>query len=161
MSGEKVDKMTSDKPDDLTRIAHQILKLRWMFSTLRHKRRMGDPYDLSDSEFQILDILANQGPCGVGQLRKALAVDPAQMSRIIKSLESKDPGRLVESKLDPTDKRRINVSLTSRGRRAHREYLRLRLAATTGLLKDLSAAQRKEFSRVLDRFESIMSAQLG
>jgi len=160
ISGRKASETSFGAPEDLTRIAEQILKLRWMFNAMRQRRRMGDPYDLSDSEFQILDILTRRGSRGVGQLRKMLGVRPAQMSRLIKSLESKGSGGLVESKLDPTDKRRIDVSIAGQGRRAHREYLRLRLAATTELLKDLTEADRQEFARVLDRFESIMSARV-
>jgi len=144
-------------PTSLDRLADQMTDLQILFWMMRHKRRIADPHDLTEPEFMVLDMLTRQERSTVGQLQKALDVQPAQMSRIIRSLENKGAKRLVECQLNDSDKRRIDVVITEAGRSAQRDYRTLRRQANLDILADLAPADIKDVSRLLDRFAQIMS----
>jgi DNA-binding MarR family transcriptional regulator len=147
--------------NDLDHIASQMFKLQFSFWALRHKNRVDDPHDLTEPEFVALDTLIKEGTCTVGQLQKVLDVQPAQMSRIIRSLESKGAAPLVQCQLNPKDKRRIDVTITRLGQRAHQEYRSRRLQANKDLMKDLRDDEKAEVAKLLRRFDEIMSARLS
>lgn len=161
--------MSSDSPsenngvgpqDDLDSIAEWMFRLHFLFWALRHKNRVDDPHDLTEPEFVVLETLVNQGTSTVGALQKILDVQPAQMSRIIRSLEAKSSKPLVQCQLNPKDKRRIDVSISRLGTKAHQEYRSRRLQANRNLLADLSPEEQAELARLLETFDRIMSTQL-
>lgn len=150
-----------DALPDLERIAEHMFRLNFMFWTLRHKNRVEEPHELTEAEFAALDTLVHKGVCTVGSLQKALGVQPAQMSRIVRSLEGKSPETLVQCKLNPKDKRRIDVTVTPAGKQVHDEYTRRRVRANMELLADLSKEEQAEVVRLLGRFEKIMFARMS
>ena len=83
-------------------------------TALRGRRRSGD---LKEVEFLTLAILQERGTMIVGDIQRMLGVLPAQMSRIIRSLEARDRP-LIGCRINPEDKRKINVNLTPSGRRS-------------------------------------------
>src|SRR5215472_13857069 len=84
----------------------------------RARRRSGD---LKEIEFLTLSILHHHGTLIVGDIQRMLGVLPAQMSRIIRSLETRDRP-LISCRINPHDKRKIDVALTPEGRAAHHAY---------------------------------------
>ena len=56
-------------------------------STLRGRRRAGD---LKEVEFLTLSLLQENGILIVGDIQRMLGVLPAQMSRVIRSLENRE-----------------------------------------------------------------------
>jgi len=106
--------------------------------------------ELSETEFLALDILAKAPrPCTVGQIQRELGVLPAQMSRVIRSLENKGPKPLVECKINAEDKRKIDVELSPAGRETHRAYREIKLGTIQKMLATLNAHDRSEFMRIL------------
>ena len=71
------------------------------------------------------------------------------MSRVIRSLENKDGASLISCQINPRDRRRIDVSLTPAGLKAHTAFRKARLEFTMELLSDLSVEDREEFMRLL------------
>src|SRR5205085_10655728 len=69
----------------------------------RHRRRSGD---LKDVEFLTLSILSHRDMLIVGDIQRMLGVLPAQMSRIIRSLETREQP-LISCRINPQDKRKI------------------------------------------------------
>jgi DNA-binding MarR family transcriptional regulator len=106
--------------------------------------------DLSETEFLALDMLAKAGRSyTVGEIQRQVGVLPAQMSRIIRSLERKGAKPLVQCRINPTDKRKIDVELTAAGREAHRLYREVKLGAIQKSLEVLAERDREEFMRLL------------
>ncbi len=124
----------------------ELTKLSWISGASDGAK---DEYDLSESEFLTLDLLTKREPMNVGELQRSIGVLPAQMSRIIRSLEGKAERPLVECRLNPNDKRKIDVSLTDTGRQAHHAYQSDKLALTIDVLGDLAESDRSEFMRIL------------
>src|SRR5215218_4696000 len=89
----------------------------------RGRRRSGD---LKEVEFLTLSILRHHEPLIVGDIQRLLGVLPAQMSRIIRSLESRERP-LIACRINPHDKRKIDVALTPDGVAAFKEYQNARV----------------------------------
>ncbi|MFQ6048047.1 MAG: MarR family winged helix-turn-helix transcriptional regulator [Phycisphaerae bacterium] len=124
----------------------ELNKLSWVARPRGGGRRGSD---LSESEFLALDLLVRHQPMSVGQLQRAIGVLPAQMSRVIRSLESKADKPLIRCSINPRDRRRIDVVLTEAGQKAHQSYRAVRLARAVEVLAELSESDRREFMRIL------------
>ena len=96
----------------------------------RGRRRHGD---LKEVEFLTLSILHQHETLIVGDIQRQLGVLPAQMSRIIRSLEDRDQP-LIACRINPQDKRKIDVALTPAGARAFEEHQAGRIRAVAALL---------------------------
>src|SRR5262249_23099195 len=104
----------------LDELAHQMLDLvtRFCLAVPRGRRRAGD---LKEIEYLTLSLLHEQDTLIVGDIQRRLGVLPAQMSRIIRSLEARDKP-LIACRINSQDKRKIDVMLTVEGRSAFRDY---------------------------------------
>jgi MarR family transcriptional regulator, 2-MHQ and catechol-resistance regulon repressor len=160
LSPNRARNLSSDERERLEQIAREMFSMHFLFWALRHRNRVDDPYDLTEPEFVVLDTLAERGVCTVGELQQVLDVRPAQMSRIIRALESKLDKSLICCAINTQDKRRINVTITDLGRKAHEEYRRRRLQINMELLTGLSEEEQTEIIRLLNRFRHIMSERL-
>lgn len=129
----------------------ELLKRTWIES--QHEKFKGG-YDLSESEFLALDALEGADePLTVGELRGYVGVLPAQMSRIIKALEQRYDEKLVVCSINPNDKRKIDVAITSKGRRAVNAYRDAKIRATFEAIRSLSDRDLAAFERILDKIE--------
>jgi DNA-binding MarR family transcriptional regulator len=123
--------------------------------TLSAPRGRRRPGDLKEGEFLTLSMLGERGTLIVGTIQRELGVLPAQMSRIIRSLESRDQP-LVSCRINPLDKRKVDVSLTQAGERTLGEYRRHRVARILDILGDLDEEDRDRFAEIMDRIRDIM-----
>lgn len=110
----------------------------------------GGYVDLTETEFMALDILCrNNGPMTVGDIQRQIGILPAQMSRVIRALESKQSKALIDCKINQSDKRKIDVEVTAEGEKAHQEYRSVKLGGIEKILKGLSAQDRNELVRLV------------
>jgi len=121
-------------------------------TTGRGRRRTGD---LKEAEFLTLVILRGQTSMIVGDIQRLLGVLPAQMSRLIRSLEDRDRP-LIACRINPQDKRKIDVCLTAAGERALLEYQSQHVEAISRLLGCLSEADREDLNRLLEKLRSAL-----
>jgi len=134
----------------LEELAEEILELSTMGSAARFRSKAGAATGhLTETEYLALDALIKESPLTVGQIQKAVGVLPAQMSRIVRALESKEGKALITCEINPHDRRRIDVSLTLVGRKAYQAYREARLGFTVEILRELSPTDREEFMRLL------------
>ena len=135
-----------------------ITKRTWLQSQ-REKLKGG--YDLSESEFLALDALEAVDSLSVGELRRRVGVLPAQMSRVIKALEQRYDEKLVVSSINAKDKRKIDVSITPKGRRAVGAYRRAKVTASVEALHSLSDRDLAALLRILDKVQNALDADEG
>src|SRR5919204_2197260 len=115
-------------------------------TALRGRRRSGD---LKEVEFLTLAILQEHGTMIVGDIQRLLGVLPAQMSRIIRALEGRDRP-YIACRINPRDKRKIDVCMTEAGERALQDYQATRVDRIVGILRDLPEDEQDEFHRIVD-----------
>jgi len=108
-----------------------------------------DQTEITESEFLALDLLTRSQPLSVGAIQRHIGVLPAQMSRIIRSLESKGDQPLIACRINPHDKRKIDVELTPAGVKAQENYRQVKLGSIQKLLLSLTERDRAEFMRLV------------
>jgi DNA-binding MarR family transcriptional regulator len=101
--------------------------------------------------FAILTSLAEQGPASQATLGRRLWIDRSDLHALITELERDG---LIARVRDPEDRRRNIVTLTAAGKSRLRRLDKRVDAAQTALLEPLSAAERRELVRLLDRVVS-------
>jgi DNA-binding MarR family transcriptional regulator len=118
----------------------------------RGRRR---PDDLKDIEFLTLSLLQNRGTMIVGDIQRLLGVLPAQMSRIIRSLENRR-GPLISCRINPQDKRKIDVCMTDAGEKMLADYQAVRVHRIADLLRDLPDEDQDSLVRLLDKVRTLL-----
>lgn len=152
--------MTDGKTKSLEALAEEIFELTTLSWRARTSQRDKSGVDLSESEFLSLDLLAKSEPRTVGEIQRGIGILPAQMSRVIRTLENKFARPLIQCAINPGDKRRIDVRLTEAGRRAHQAFRSSRLSAAVAILGELREKDRTEFMRLLRLIRGSLANQL-
>jgi DNA-binding MarR family transcriptional regulator len=142
-TGQRVEEIAQELFEAVTQIC---------LSTLRGRRRGGD---LKEVEFLTLSILHAHGTMIVGDIQRLLGVLPAQMSRIIRSLEGRDRP-LIRCCINTRDKRKIDVCLTSSGEKALLEYQGARVGRIVELLRHLSEDDQEDLIRLLEKLNGLL-----
>jgi DNA-binding MarR family transcriptional regulator len=121
-------------------------------STLRGRRRSGD---LKEVEFLTLSLLQANNTMIVGDIQRVLGILPAQMSRIIRALENRDRP-LIECRINPRDKRKIDVVLTPHGEKTLFEYQGARVGRIVERLQSMSDDDQEDLIRVLTKLHGLL-----
>lgn len=134
----------------LQEFVEEIFELSKDVWAAQSRAKSKEQSELSETEFLALDFLfkAEQTQT-VGDIQRHIGVLPAQMSRIIRALESKNEGPLIQCRINGDDKRKIDVKLTSTGREAHQAYRRMKLGSIQRMLLILNEKDREELIRLL------------
>ena len=129
-------------------MAEEVFALSKLVSTARSRQAAG-PDDLPESEFIALDILFKEQPLTIGEIQRRIGVVPAQMSRIIRALENREGGAYIKCRINADDRRRVDVSLTGEGEKAHQAYRESRFSSMLQILSGLEPDDRIQFIRIL------------
>ena len=139
---------------EIDAMAEEVLTLSQL-SAVARTRKSAATAELSEPEFMALDAVLREGTITVGDVQRRIGVLPAQMSRILRSLEKHSSGKaLVESRINPDDRRRVDVTITAAGRSVHASYRRGRLSFICDFLANLEAGDRVTFMKIVRDFRS-------
>jgi DNA-binding MarR family transcriptional regulator len=152
--------MTNTASDDpsLQAMAEEIFSLTVLGWRERLMSRQQGAPELSESQFLALDALARAtDTLTVGEVQRSVGVLPAQMSRIIRSLETGFDKPLIQCALNQVDKRKIDVTLTPEGRQAYDDFRNVRVTRSVEVLRNLTPADREDFIRVCHKIRESYS----
>ena len=136
--------------EQIKAFADEIFELSTVAWTAQSRSRGKGITELSETEFLTLDILAKAARLyTVGEIQREIGILPAQMSRVIRSLETKADKPLVACRINGEDKRKIDVELTDIGRKAHQAYREIKLGSIQKTLEQLDEQDRNDFLRIL------------
>src|SRR5438445_678040 len=135
-------------------IAHELFEVvaQICLSTLRGRRRAGD---LKEVEFLTLSVLHAHDIMIVGDIQRLLGVLPAQMSRIIRTLENRERP-LIQCRINSRDKRKIDVVLTPAGEKALLDYQGARVGRIVERLRSLPDDELEDILRLLHKLHGIL-----
>jgi DNA-binding MarR family transcriptional regulator len=138
----------------LEELAHNLFDVVTQFclSVPRGRRRSGD---LKEIEFLTLSLLNQQAMLIVGDIQRQLGVLPAQMSRIIRALENRERP-LIACRINPHDKRKIDVALTPAGVAAFHEYESTRVRTISTVLGKLDEDDLEDLGRLLGKLHEAL-----
>ena len=152
---------TDEKREQLAALAEEMFELGKLGSRVRAASRTDEGVDsLTETETLALDLLRKHGEMSVGEIQKGVGVLPAQMSRIIRSLEDKGGKPFIKCSINPNDRRKIDVSLTPEGAKALEAYRQERLGVTMGILSVLEVSEREEFMRILRKIRDHLNKSI-
>ena len=140
---------TLEQARQLREFAEEIFEISKGLWAAQSKAKAKQVAEITETEFLALDLLFKSQPLTVGDIQRQIGVLPAQMSRVIRSLEQKANRPLITCKINSQDKRKIDVVLTSAGRKAYQAYREVKLGSTEKLLLELSEHDRTELMRIL------------
>lgn len=129
-------------------MASEIFEL-YRLVAMERSRRPASPNDLSEAEFLTLEVLCREEPLTIGDVQKRIGVVPAQMSRIVRSLEVETGKGYVSCNINPHDRRRVDLYLTPAGRKALQAYRDTHLGSVQRILGILGEEDRESFMRVM------------
>lgn len=96
-------------------------RLRYLIIAIQAEgeRRLNDAFrgaglDLTATQSEVLEVLAETGPLSQNQLADRLVCTKGNISRLIDRMAAKD---MLRRESDPRDRRRVRIALTDRGRR--------------------------------------------
>ncbi len=138
----------------LAETAHNLFDVMTQFCLVapRGRRRLGD---LKEVEFLTLALLHQHETMIVGDIQRLLGVLPAQMSRIIRGLESRDRPA-IQCQINSQDKRKIDVTLTEAGERALLDYEQMRIQGIGDVLRNMHEDDQDELNRVIDKMRTAL-----
>jgi DNA-binding MarR family transcriptional regulator len=105
---------------------------------------------LKEIEYQTLAILHDHGTMVVGHIQRLLGVLPAQMSRVIRSLEDRDRP-MIACHINSHDKRKVDVSMTPAGAKALQDYQAARVDRLSAALRELPSDAQEELGQLVER----------
>jgi DNA-binding MarR family transcriptional regulator len=126
---------------------HQVLIATFSLEVGMSSARMGLLRELEDNE---------DGSLGVVDLARALGVTPAIVTRQVQELEAEG---LIRRRNSARDRRRSQLSLTTRGRRAFAQLHERAHGLQTELLDGLSGEEIETASRVLSSVRMAIETQ--
>ncbi len=142
-TGQRVDELAQDLFEVVTQVC---------LAAQRGRRR---GVDLKEIEFLTLATLQGRGTMIVGDIQRLLGVLPAQMSRIIRSLENR-PQPLISCSINSRDKRKIDVCLTPIGEQALLAYQGARVRRIADCLRDLPEDDQEDLARLLTKLLAVL-----
>ncbi len=142
-TGPRVEELALELFDVVTQIC---------LSTLRGRRRTDD---LKEVEFLTLSLLHANGTMIVGDIQRVLGILPAQMSRIIRALENRERP-LIQCRINPRDKRKIDVDLTGHGEKTLLDYQSARIGRIVERLQNLPDEDQEDLIRALHKLHSLL-----
>ncbi len=144
--------------------AHSVMELFRAVVLKKHRQdkephRFGTGEILFQSEMFLLEVIGeNRGP-SVTDLADQLGITKGAVSQTLKKLTRK---KLVDKRIDPNNRARATLELTSAGKRAflaHRNWHRAVDAGFKEYLGSLSDGQLVFLSQFLKRFERFIDAR--
>jgi DNA-binding MarR family transcriptional regulator len=148
--------VASDTTFRLEELAQNVLDVVTQFC-LAAPRSRRQPGELKEIEFLTLSLLHQHDSLIVGDIQRQLGVLPAQMSRIIRSLEARDRP-LIACRINARDKRKIDVALTAAGMTAFQEHQSHRLQNIATVLTRLPEDDLEQMQRLLERLTELLPA---
>src|SRR5438128_3969557 len=145
---------TGHRVEDIAQELFQVVT-QICLATLRGRRRAGD---LKEVEFLTLSLLQAHGIMIVGDIQRVLGVLPAQMSRVIRSLENRERP-LIQCRINARDKRKIDVELTTTGEKALLDYQSKRVGRIVEKLSHLSDEDQDDLIRSLNKLHGLLDTK--
>jgi DNA-binding MarR family transcriptional regulator len=104
---------------------------------------------MSVAQLRVLAIVGTQGPLNVNALASAARVHPSNATRACDPLVARG---LLARQESSTDRRRVDLTITDRGRNVLSSVMRHREAAIARILSRMPAALRSDFVVALESF---------
>jgi DNA-binding MarR family transcriptional regulator len=116
-------------------------------------QRYSAEFRISIPEWRVMAVLGETAGVSSFAVCEATAMDKAKVSRAVAALLAKS---LVRKAADPQDQRLLRLSLTAKGRRVYAAIVPRARQIEAELTAGLSASERAQLDRLLDKLQARM-----
>ena len=146
--------MASDKKNEIHWDISDWMPYR-MWSVGRHAaQRMRDlslkRYGLKPAGWRALANIGSRAPLSSKELSRVIGLDPVQTSRAVDQLVRQ---QLITRRIDQEDRRRVELRLSRKGLKIYNAIAPVAEDIEADLLSPLSAAERREFRRLISKVQ--------
>ncbi len=132
--------------EEETRALNTYIKLQRAAETTFHRTTANlSDYDLSTSQFAVLEALYHLGTLSQRALAEKLLKSTGNISIVLKNMEKRG---LIERQRDPDDNRYMQVSITAEGEALIRGMFPGHVAGIVAEMSPLTAAEQDELARL-------------
>ena len=125
------------------------VKLARAFSTFNKKSIENiRSFDLTQSQFSVLEVLGHLGPMKIGDVCDKMLVSGGNMTLILDNLEKLE---LIERVFSKEDRRAINVRLTEKGQNLFDNIFNVHAEFIDGRMSVLSKEEQKQLGALLKK----------
>lgn len=107
-------------------------------------------FDISQTEWRIIAVLAEHAPMSAKDLSEFIVVDVFSITRATSDLVKRG---LLTRRVDQKDRRKIELRLAARGRKVYEEIVPVALSVERAVFGVLSKAQSDQLGIILDKIE--------
>lgn len=139
------------------RVIHRFFMIAKRFDqalVAMHSKKLG----ISVNNAKILRVIAFSGPLSATELGGRMSLDPDKITRAIDTLVDRS---YVIRKENESDRRKVVLTLSAKGRRAHDKIEMVVSAMEADFLSALTADERKTLGSSLDKLEQHTSLMFG
>jgi DNA-binding MarR family transcriptional regulator len=136
------------RPAFMIRRAHQIATSIFTSSCAE--------LELTPSQFSLMFVLRHRGPVGQNELGRLVSLDRSTTALVVRGLRARE---LVDTSPDPSDRRKMIVRLTDKGRLLLSRAEKLSTKASDKLLSAFDPRQASAFLSLLETLTSSLSAE--
>jgi DNA-binding MarR family transcriptional regulator len=111
---------------------------------------------LTPSQFSLMFVLRHRGPVGQNELGRLVSLDRSTTALVVRGLRARE---LVDTSPDPSDRRKMIVRLTDKGRLLLSRAEKLSTKASDKLLSAFDPHQASAFLSLLETLTSSLSAE--
>ena len=140
---------------DARALAAYVKLLRAGESVSRETTRPLALYDLTPSQFGVLEALYNAGPQCLSDLARRILKTSGNLTVVVENLEKR---RLVRRKAGGRDRRFITVALTAKGRNLVRSLAPGHAAGIVAIMSRLSATEQEALGKLCGKLGATNAA---
>jgi DNA-binding MarR family transcriptional regulator len=107
-------------------------------------------FDLSINGWRVLSVVERFGPLAAFEVGRYVSLDPDKVTRTLNSLLKH---KLLVRRVDTNDRRRISLSLSSKGKQVYREIDKVRVSLEYEFLGVLTPSELTAFYDVMDKLD--------
>jgi DNA-binding MarR family transcriptional regulator/GNAT superfamily N-acetyltransferase len=146
--------MAADVADPQVRSVRHFNRFYTRQMGLLEEHLLTSPFTLTQA--RVLFELGTQDMLTAGDISTSLELDRGYLSRILNDFVAQD---LISQQKSKTDRRRVFLSLTGKGKQAFRTLDRESHCATAKLLSKLSGRQQEQLVRAIQKVEVLLSSE--
>lgn len=105
-------------------------------------------FGLTIPEWRLIAVLAQYGPISAQEASQFAGLDKVKVSRAIAALQE---AKLIVRVVDPSDRRKVQLSLSAKGKRTYQSISKMALDWEKGVAKDLDESQLALLDRVINK----------
>ena len=128
---------------DFTKLAEEYMEQMHMFRRFKPQQKINE--SMHGETFALHHIASNSGPVIPSEISDAIGISGARIAATLNSLENKG---YITRRIDTSDRRRILITLTDKGREQEEAHRRMLCETIEKMLRQLGEHDAKEYIRI-------------